>query len=576
MITFKTLTFQNFLSVGNYPVTIELDKSKTTLVHGTNGSGKSTILDVLTYALYNKPFRRVNLPQLLNSQNKKGLLTEVVFSIGKDEYIVTRGMKPKVFTIQKNGEELDAKAADKDNQAHLEQNILKLTYKSFCQVVILGSSNYIPFMQLPTVGRRECVEDFLDIKVFSTMSVLAKDRLRGVRESLKFLKNDMSTLMYKIEVQQDRIKELNVRQDDDTKELEEVIASRSNEIDKRLKLIRDVQAHELSVRGLYDQVMKKKPDKKLLEFQKIITKFETKIERLSKDTEFFAVNDNCPTCNQTIGDKLKQEIEEKNDKEATKLSNACRDAVDHMSEFEGDMRVAKSRLDHIDSLQKSIFQYETEVRALEKEVRTAQDKLDGLQIDTSSIDKEEGKLEVLKDQAKDIKVRYDKLTSDVTDYEMVVSLLKDSGIKAQIVKKYLPVMNKCIRNYLQQLDLSIHFTLDEEFNESVSSPMHQNFSYASFSEGQKARIDLALMLTWREIGKMKNSVTTNLLMLDEVFSSSLDDVGKECLLTILRYRLDDKQRVVVVDHTLSEAFKDKFDRSIEVSRTKGFSRYNEA
>ena len=247
-----------------------------------------------------------------------------------------------------------------------------------------------------------------------------------------------------------------------------------------------------------------------------------------------------------------------------------------MAEFEGDMRVAKSRLDHIDSLQKSIFQYETEVRALEKEVRTAQDKLDGLQIDTSSIDKEEGKLEVLKDQAKDIKVRYDKLTSDVTDYEMVVSLLKDSGIKAQIVKKYLPVMNKCIRNYLQQLDLSIHFTLDEEFNESVSSPMHQNFSYASFSEGQKARIDLALMLTWREIGKMKNSVTTNLLMLDEVFSSSLDDVGKECLLTILRYRLDDKQRVVVVDHTLSEAFKDKFDRSIEVSRTKGFSRYNEA
>jgi DNA repair exonuclease SbcCD ATPase subunit len=574
MIVFKTLTFQNFLSVGNYPVTIELDKSKTTLVHGTNGSGKSTILDVLTYALYNKPFRRVNLPQLLNSQNKKGLLTEVVFSIGKDEYIVTRGMKPKVFTIQKNGEELDSKAADKDNQQHLEQNILKLTYKSFCQVVILGSSNYIPFMQLPSAGRRECVEDFLDIKVFSTMSVLAKDRLRGVKESLTFLKNDMSTLMYKIEVQQDRIKELNVRQDDDTKELEGIIDSRSEEIDKKLKLIESVQTHEQGVRELYQQVMKKKPDQKLREFQKIITKFETKIERLAKDTQFFATNDNCPTCNQTIGGDLKQKIEQSNSKEATKLSNACQEAVDHMAEFEGDMRVAKSRQDHIDSLQKSIFQYETEVRALEKEVKVAKDKLDSLQIDTSSIDKEEGKLEVLKDQAKDMKGRYDKLTSDVRDYEMVVSLLKDSGIKAQIVKKYLPVMNKCIRNYLQQLDLSIHFTLDEEFNESVSSPLHQNFSYASFSEGQKARIDLALMLTWREVGKMKNSVTTNLLMLDEVFSSSLDEVGKECLLTILRYGLDDKQRVVVVDHTLSEAFKDKFDRSIEVTRTKGFSRYN--
>ena len=574
MITFSSLTFQNFLSVGNYPVTIELDNSKTTLVHGTNGSGKSTILDVLTYALYNKPFRRVNLPQLLNSQNKKGLLTEVVFSIGKDEYIVTRGMKPKVFTIKKNGEELDAKAADKDNQQHLEQNILKLTYKSFCQVVILGSSNYIPFMQLPSAGRRECVEDFLDIKVFSTMSVLAKDRLRGVRESLKFLKNDMSGLMYKIEVQEDRIKELNVRQDDDTKELEGVIDSCSVEIDKKLKLIESVQSHEQGVRGLYNQVMKRKPDQKLREFQKIITKFETKIERLSKDTQFFVTNDNCPTCNQSIGDELKLKIEEDNNKEATKLTSACREAVDHMSEFESDMRVAKSRQDHIDSLQKSIFQYETEVRALEREVKSAKDKLDSLQIDTSSIDKEEGKLEVLKEQARDMKDRYDNLTSSVKDYEIVVSLLKDSGIKAQIVKKYLPVMNRCIRNYLQQLDLSIHFTLDEEFNESVSSPLHQNFSYASFSEGQKARIDLALMLTWREVGKMKNSVTTNLLMLDEVFSSSLDEVGKECLLTILRYGLDDKQRVVVVDHTLSEAFKDKFDRSIEVTRTKGFSRYN--
>ena len=388
------------------------------------------------------------------------------------------------------------------------------------------------------------------------------------------VKNDMSTLMYKIEIQQDRIKEVNTRQNDDTKELEEIISSRSVEIDKKLKLIESVQSHEQGVRGLYNQVMKRKPDQKLREFQKIITKFETKIERLSKDTQFFVTNDNCPTCNQSIGDELKLKIEEENNKETTKLSDACGEAMSHMSEFESDMRVAKSRQDHIDSLQKSIFQYETEVRALEKEVKSAQDKLDGLQIDTSSIDKEEGKLEILKEQAKDMKARYDKLTSDVKDYEMVVSLLKDNGIKSQIVKKYLPVMNKCIRNYLSELDLDIHFTLDEEFNEKVSSPLHQDFSYASFSEGQKARIDLALMLTWREVGKMKNSVTTNLLMLDEVFSSSLDEVGKECLLTILRYGLDDKQRVVVVDHTLSEAFKDKFDRSIEVTRTKGFSRYN--
>jgi len=574
VIVFKSLTFQNFLSVGNYPVTIQLDDSKTTLVHGTNGSGKSTILDVLTYTLFNRPFRRVNLPQLLNSQNKKGLLTEVKFTIGRDEFIVTRGMKPKVFTIEKNGKEIDAKAADKDNQAHLEQNILKLTYKSFCQVVILGSSNYIPFMQLSTIGRRECVEDFLDIKVFSTMSILAKDRLRGVKDSLTHLKNDMSTLIYKIEVQNDRIKEMNDRQNDDTKELESVIDTCSGEIDKKLKLISGVQSHEHDVRGLYNQVMSKKPDKKMKELQKIITKFETKIEALTKDSAFYEDNDSCPVCKQDIEYATKQLIISGNINESNKLVGASKEASSHMEEFESDMRVAKSRLDHIDSLQKSIFEYETEVRALEKEVKSARDKLDGLQIDTSSIDKEEGKLEVLKDQAKDMKKRYDDLSVNVKDYEIVVSLLKDNGIKSQIVKKYLPVMNKCIRNYLTQLDLSIHFTLDEEFNESVSSPLHQNFSYASFSEGQKARIDLALMLTWREIGKMKNSVTTNLLMLDEVFSSSLDDVGKECLLTILRYRLDDNQRVVVVDHTLSEAFKDKFDNSIEVSRTKGFSRYS--
>ena len=574
MIVFQRLTFQNFLSVGNYPVTIELDKSKTTLVHGTNGSGKSTILDVLTYALFNKPFRRVNLPQLLNSQNKKGLLTEVEFKIGKDTFIVTRGMKPKVFSIQKNGEELDAKAADKDNQLHLEQNILKLTYKSFCQVVILGSSNYIPFMQLTSTGRRECVEDFLDIKVFSTMSVLAKDRLRGVKESLSSLKNDMSSLMYKIEIQQDRIKELNDRQDDDTKELENIIDTRSVDIDKKLELIKKVQSHEENVRGLYQQVMVKKPDKKLKELQKIITKFETKIEALAKDSKFYEENDNCPVCKQDIEYALKMGIISTNLNETKKLATATQEATSHMEEYESDLRVAQSRLDHIDSLQKSIFQYETEVRGLEKELKVARDKLDSLQIDTSSIDKEEGKLEVLKEQAKDMKVRYDKLTASVKDYEMVVSLLKDSGIKAQIVKKYLPVMNKCIRNYLSQLDLDIHFTLDEEFTERVSSPLHQNFSYASFSEGQKARIDLALMLTWREIGKMKNSVTTNLLMLDEVFSSSLDEVGKDCLLTILRYKLDDSQRVVVVDHTLSDSFKDKFDNNIEVTRTKGFSRYS--
>ena len=575
MIIFKRLTFANFLSVGNTPVTIDLNKSKTTLLHGTNGSGKSTVLDALCYALFNKPFRKVNLPQLINTQNKKGLLVEVEFSIGKTEFMVRRGIKKKIFEIWKDGEMIDKQAADKDNQTHLEQNILKLSYKSFVQVVILGSSNYMPFMQLPTVARRDCVEDFLDIKVFSTMSVIAKERLRGIKDILSTVKGDMGNMMFKMEVQEDKIKDLNHRQNANTKELEGIINERGFVIEKKLTLIESVQQNVTQVQGLLAQVMGRKPDKKLNELNKIIGKFESKVERLDKDSAFFEENDDCPTCRQSIENHIKFAMTELNTREKIKITSAVEEATNQMNEFTTDMRVATQRQEHINHLQKSIFQYETEVKALQREVRAAQEKLDEMQIDTSCLDKEETRLELMREAAKDMKKRYDTLLTEVKDFEVVVSLLRDGGIKAQVVKKYLPVMNKLIRGYLTELDLPVHFKLDEEFNETVASPLHQDFSYASFSEGQKARIDLSLMFTWREIGKLKNSVSTNLLILDEVFSSSLDDTGKELLLALLRYKLDDNQNILVVDHTLSGEFKSKFNRTIEVTRPKNFSHYEQ-
>jgi DNA repair exonuclease SbcCD ATPase subunit len=483
-------------------------------------------------------------------------------------------MKKKVFEIWKDGEMIDKQAADKDNQTHLEQNILKLSYKSFVQVVILGSSNYMPFMQLPTVARRDCVEDFLDIKVFSTMSVIAKERLRGVKDILNTVKGDMGNLMFKMEVQQDKIKDLHHRQTIDTNKFETIINSTTIIIDKKLSLIESVQENVRQVQGLLAQVMNKKPDKKLNELHKIIGKFESKVERLDKDSAFFEENDDCPTCRQSIENHIKFAMTEVNNREKVKIISAVEEASNQMNEFTTDMRVASQRQEHINHLQKSIFQYETEVKALQRDVKSAQESLDEMQIDTSCLDKEEVRLDLMRETAKEMKARYDKLLVEVKDYDVVVSLLRDGGIKAQVVKKYLPVMNKLIRNFLTELDLPVHFKLDEEFNETVASPLHQDFSYASFSEGQKARIDLSLMFTWREIGKLKNSVSTNLLILDEVFSSSLDDTGKELLLALLRYKLDDNQNILVVDHTLSGEFKSKFHRTIEVQRIKGFSQYS--
>ena len=574
MILFKNLTFCNLLSAGNQPVTIDLNKCKTTLIHGTNGSGKSTLLDALCYGLFGKSFRGVNLTQLINTQNKKGLLVEVEFSIGKNDYLVRRGMKPKVFEIFKNKEPLDAKAADKDNQAFLEQNILKLSYKSFTQIVILGSSNFVPFMQLNTTGRRECVEDFLDIKVFSTMSVMAKERLRGLKEQLRGIEMEIDSNLFRLQVQSDKVEDMMKRDDTAVEQLKTEMKELGYKVtaaEKDLELF--LSNEEFLIKDL-NAFQEEKVVTKAKQLNTVIVKMNTQIERFQKNKTFYETNDVCHTCTQDIAEEVKASY--------IADANAKMEEMDAASIQANQMLIEQNDLlDKINELQKqlieqrnSIFESQTSIKFHTSGMKEAMVKINNIQNDTASLEKEEGVLLEMRKVVQDLTQSKVDMIAQIANHEVVTGLLKDSGIKTHIVRKYLPAMNKAIRYYLSELDLPVHFQLDSEFNEQVSSPLHQDFSYQSFSEGQKGRIDLSLMFTWREIGRLKNSVSTNILFLDEVFSSSLDDTGKECLLQLLRYKLPDNQRVVVVDHTLSEAFKEKFDHSIEVTRTSGFSKYS--
>lgn len=573
MIIFKTLTFQNILSVGNTPVTIELDTHKTTLIHGTNGTGKSTVLDALTYSLFGKPFRKINLPQLMNSQNKKGLKCEIEFTIGNNDFRVVRGTKPKIFEIWRNDELIENKAADREHQAFLENSILKMTARSFNQIVILGSSNFVPFMQLPSAGRRECVEDFLDIGVFSTMSVIAKERARGLKENSQTLKGDIGNLEYKIDLQEQRIRELEKHSSKNISELEGKISESQALATKQANDVESLTGTENDLKAQEEGLLASNPTKKAKQFQGVIIKLGNKIERLNKNIAFYADNDVCHACHQDIQAETKEKQTSESQAEVDEMEKAVKQAQELLEEQEKVLSEVSDVQEQIRGTQNDIFKKQTLINNYQKTITECENKLTELANETGSIDKETGKLELMNDDLATLKAKYSSLLSTIKDHDVVVGLLKDSGIKTQIVKKYLPVMNKFIRKYLGELDLPIHFTLDGEFNESVSSPLHQDFSYASFSEGQKGRIDLALLFTWREVCRLKNSVSTNILFLDEVFSGSLDEVGKELLLHMLRYNVQDTN-VVVVDHTLSGTFKDKFDRQLEVTRVSGFSKYS--
>ena len=569
MILFKTLRYRNFLSTGNTFTTIDFTRSKTTLVIGHNGAGKSTMLDALSYALFGKPHRNINKPQLVNSINGKNCEVEVEFSIGQREYKIIRGIKPGKFEIYVDGTMINQSSHAKEYQKILEQNILKLNHKSFHQIVVLGSSSFIPFMQLPSHHRRDVIEDLLDINVFSKMNQILKEKQSILKDNLKDVDYSLELAKDKIDLQQNYIKEVEGLS---TKEIE----TKEQEISDARSEIQQIQSENVALsnsierrsRGLEEKI-KKNHDKKqaLLQYK---AEFDAKIKTLVKEAKFYDKHDNCPTCEQEISKELKDEkIKTAKDK-ATIYQDTLKDLAEQAS-------VVEINISQLDDLSKMIRDKtaalttnNNSIDSLQKriDVLSSQiDKIKGSEGDTAKAKEELAKLQENREAHFENKLR---INEDVTYNTVILEMLKDTGIKTKIIKQYLPVINQLTNQYLQILDFFVHFNLDESFTETIRSRHRDNFSYDSFSEGEKQRIDLALLFTWRQIAKMKNSVATNLLILDETFDSSLDHEGVGNLMKIL-YALGEDTNVFVISHK-GEILDDKFESKMEFIKDKNFSK----
>jgi len=565
MILFKSVRWKNFLSTGNAFSEINLNTSPATLIVGTNGAGKSTFLDAMCFALFNKPFRRINKPQLVNAVNERDCLVEVEFSIGSRDYMVRRGIKPLVFEVYLNGEKLKEEAASAEQQKYLEQSILRLNYKSFTQVVILGSSTFVPFMQLTPINRREVIEDLLDIRIFSTMNKLLKDKVKGVRETLRDCEFKVEMAKNKVEMQQSLIANLeeqsaanNSRRRDEIKDIEGEISGLMDQVADGL----DRSSSKQKSLESYGDLDQEHTQLKIFE-----SKFADKKKSFNKEYKFFEKNDNCPTCKQPITGELKATKKTEITvalKELDDASVALKQKLDIIVEKLAEKNIVLNELREIND---SISHCNKEIQWKHKEIKKIEDK-----ISTGNGHNIKGEKEKLKAMARDgIIVNKEFTTNKKTrdNLDVVSNMLMDTGIKAGIIKKYLPVMNQLINRYLKELDFYVSFELDENFEETIKSRFRDEFSYASFSEGEKMRIDLALLFTWRTIAKMKNSANTNLLILDEIFDSSLDVSGTDDFLKIL-HTVADNTNVFVISHK-TDALQDKFASTLRVEKKQNFS-----
>jgi DNA repair exonuclease SbcCD ATPase subunit len=567
MILFKTIRWKNFLSTGNQFTEVDFTKNKTNLIIGTNGAGKSTVLDALTFSLFGKPFRKINKPQLINSTNEKDCKVEVEFSIGSINWKVIRGIKPAVFEIWRNGQSLDQSSAALDQQKWLEQNVLKMNYKSFTQIVILGSSTFVPFMQLPASHRREVIEDLLDIKIFSSMNTLIKEKIRVIKEDIKVLELKKESLLDKVKMQESFIEELENRGKKDIDDKNVSIMSLTEEIGYLMD-------ENSSLENPLREYIKKQDalvgySEKLRKLGNLKGKISQKVSTLTKEHKFFTENTVCPTCTQSIEETFR--INRINDAQfkAKELQSGYKELEEAIKEEEERERQFTSLSKEISQLTNGISQNNIKISGYQKQIRNLEREIQTLTENLANRNTEHEKLESFKDN---LKTTYDELASKkdtINYYDFSYSLLKDGGVKSKIIKKYLPLINQQVNRYLQMMDFYINFTLDEEFNETVQSPIHEDFSYASFSEGEKMRIDLALLFTWREVARMKNSVNTNLLIMDEVFDSSLDGFGTEEFLKIIRYVIKDAN-IFVISH--KTGLEDKFESVIKFEKVKGFSR----
>jgi len=553
MITFENVKWKNFLSTGNHFTEVQLNRSKTTLIMGENGSGKSTILDALCFTLFNKPFRIIKKSQLLNSINQKNCEVEVNFVVGKSKFKIVRGMKPTRFEIYRNDELFNQDAAARDYQKFLEQQILKLNYKSFTQIVVLGSASFTPFMQLSGNARREIIEDLLDIKVFSTMNEVLKDKVADSKISISKYDNDLELVKNKAEIQKNYIKKL---QDDKKK--------------KNDQLEKDIKEQELLKECLEKVVLlevKKIGDKdvvqtKLSKVIKLREKLYSKKDKCEEEIKFYKDHNECPTCEQTLNEETKDNHINKNNDKINEYTKALAELLEQL-------RPLQDRFNEIIDKEKFISETRSEIRTLENVIDRLRGEVKGEAVDDVDIEKERNKLKDIGKEGISISKERDVVIGDKYYLDVASILLKDTGIKTKIVRQYLPVMNRIINKYLQAMDFFVSFEIDESFVETIKSRHRDDFSYSSFSEGEKQRIDLALMMAWRTIAKMKNSTNTNLLILDEVFDSSLDTSGTELLHQILG-TLDNNSNTFVISHR--DALFDKFRSVIKFAKHNNFSR----
>jgi len=567
MITFQKIRYKNFLSSGNQFTEIDFQQHHTNLIIGTNGAGKSTMLDALTFVLFNKPFRKINKPQLANATNERDCLVEIEFSVNSRDYLVRRGIKPNIFDIEVNGNPLHKEADDRANQRILEESILKVNYKSFTQIVILGSSTFVPFMQLTTSNRREVIEDLLDIRIFSAMNSLIKDNIRTKKEQIKSLDIKRDNLKDKMQMQQEFIEELESRGHAN-------IDSNETKIDK---LLDEENSYMLSNEDLnyrMETLQEQMSDvtgarEKLSKLNNLKGKISQKVATITKEHKFFTENTVCPTCTQDIEEEFRVNRISDVQNKAQELKKGYEDLEETIKFEQERERQFNSLSKEITKLTHGISQNNTRISLNQRQIRDLEHEIQTITNNLQNRNTENEKLEQFKDNLqKTIEYLSDK-EQEIVHYDFAYSLLKDDGVKTKIIKKYLPFINQQVNRYLQMMDFYINFKLDEEFGETIESPIHENFSYSSFSEGEKMRVDLALLFTWREVARLKNSVNTNLLIMDEVFDSSLDGFGTEEFLKIIRYVIKDAN-IFVISH--KSDLHDKFQSVIRFEKVKGFSR----
>jgi len=567
MILFETIRWRNFLSTGNHFTEVNFTKTENTLIIGNNGAGKSTILDALTFVLFGKSFRNINKPQLVNSINEKDCLVEIEFKISSSEFKIRRGIKPAIFEIYKNGELFNQDASSSEQQKWFEQSVLKMNFKSFTQIVILGSSNFVPFMQLSAANRREVIEDLLDIKIFSSMTNIVKEKIRAIRDDVRTLTLKKESLQDKVRMQNEFIQEIESRSKEDITTKKGSIATLMEEVSEYMDQNSKTQTTIESRTKEQEKVIGAAD--KLSKLNTLKGQITQKVTTITEEHKFFNENTVCPTCHQDIEEEFRVN-------RISDVQNRAKELKDGYVKLEETIKFEKERERQFNVLSKEITKLTHGISQNNTRIASHQRRIQDL----------ESEIQRITDQLQNSSTEYEKLTkfqedleksdTDLSEkketiayYDFTQSLLKDSGVKSKIIQKYLPLINKQVNRYLQMMDFYINFTLDEEFNESIESPIHENFSYTSFSEGERQRIDLALLFTWREVAKFKNSTNTNLLIMDEIFDSSLDGFGVEEFLKIVKYVIDDSNTFIISHKT---DLHDKFDNVIKFEKFKGFSR----